>query len=155
MFGSQATEQDAREFWNQKEKEKGGTVGFYTFATFLGRSNDKTVSLGGLIYTIDDTVYFEDFEKDSWFAKFLTRKNTYEKTEFSFLVKNVAEVKVVSKNSAYSCVSGYLEDTNTKPFSKIMSILFQSAVQIRLKRGGSLFFDIMRSKDFINALKRT
>ncbi len=154
MFGSTTTEQDAREFWNQKEREKGGTVGFYTFATFLGRSNDKTVSLGGLIYTIDDTIYFEDFEKDNWLSKFFARKRTYEKTEFNFPIKDIVELKIVSKNSAYNCASGYLEDTNTKPFSKIMSILFQSAVQIRLKRGGSLFFDIMRSKDFINALKR-
>ena len=53
---------EAKKFWEEKEAEKGGKVSFYTFATFLGRSSDRHVTNGGLIYRIGERVYFEDFE---------------------------------------------------------------------------------------------
>ena len=155
MFGRNNVEEDAKQFWEQKEKEKGGKVHFYTFATFLGRSGEKPLTLGGLIYTIDGTVYFEDFEKDSWFAKLVSRKSKYEKTEFSFNIQDIEEIKIVSKNSALNCISGFIDEKDTKQFSRFFSMLFQSAVQLRLNSGISLFFDIMRDKDFIRALRQS
>ena len=128
MIISRKVEEDAQQFWTEKEREKGGKVGFYTFATFLGRSGDKPLSLGGLIYTIDETVYFEDFEKDSWFAKIISRRQKYEKTEFSFDIKDIEEVKIVSKNSALNCVSGFIDENETKPFSRLFALLVQSAI---------------------------
>jgi len=147
------TEEDSKKFWEEVGNKKGGKVGFYTFANFLGESGGKPVSLGGLIYTVDDIIYFEDFEKDNWFAKIISRRQKYEKTEFSLRKEDIEEVKIISKSSALNCISGLIEDTGTKPFAKILAILFQSVIQIRLKSTGSFFFDIMRDKDFIKALK--
>jgi hypothetical protein len=38
------TDDESRKFWEEKEKEKGGKVGFFTFATFLGISSEKQVN---------------------------------------------------------------------------------------------------------------
>jgi hypothetical protein len=48
----------------------------------------------------------------------------------------------------------FINEAETKSLSKIFAALFQSVVQIRLKSTGSLFFDIMRDKDFLKALSQ-
>jgi hypothetical protein len=66
---------------------------------------------------------------------------------------DIAELKRVSKNSALNCITGLVPDTETKPMSRVFQFIAQSVLQIRLKRGYSLFLDIMREKDFIAAIK--
>ncbi len=146
------TTEESKKFWEEKEKEKGGKVHFFTFATFLGKTNDKQVTLGGLLYIVDYRVYFEDFEKDNWFAKIITKKKNYEKTEFSFNISDINDTRIVSKGSTLNCIAGNINDEDTKSVSNILKTLFQSAVQIRLKKGYSYFFEIMRDRDFLKAL---
>ena len=62
-----STDSSANGFWKEREDEKGGKIQFNTFATFIGRSGEKKVDLGGLVYLINNIVYFEDFEKDNVF----------------------------------------------------------------------------------------
>ena len=93
-------ESEARKFWEEKESEKGGKVTFYTFATFLGRSSDRQVTNGGLVYIIDDKIYFEDFEKENWLVKLISRKQKYEKTEFSVKRSEISLTRIVTRNSA-------------------------------------------------------
>jgi hypothetical protein len=150
----QDSESEARKFWAEKEAEKGGKVNFYTFATFIGRSSDRHVTNGGLLYTIDDRVYFEDFEKDNWLMKLISRKSKYEKTEFNFAIDDIAETKVISRNSAMNCIAGYADHTETRSLSPFMKIFSKPIVQIDLKTGQSMFFDIMRAADFFKALQR-
>jgi hypothetical protein len=147
------TDEESRKFWEEKEREKGGKVGFFTFATFLGISSEKQVNTGGLLYTIDGKICFEDFERENWFSKILGKRQKWEKTEFSVEKSDIAELKRVSKNSALNCITGLVPDTETKPISRIFQFLAQSVLQIRLKRGYSLFLDIMREKDFIAAIE--
>jgi len=147
-------EDDSKRFWEEKEREKGGKVSFFTFATFIGTSLEKPVNTGGLLYTIEKSVYFEDFEKENWFAKILSRKQKYVKTEFNFKKEDIEEIKRVSKNTALNCISGIVMDTDTKPLSKVFTFMLQSVVQIRLKMGYSLFLEIMREGDFLAALEK-
>jgi hypothetical protein len=147
------TDDESRKFWEEKEREKGGKVGFFTFATFLGISSEKQVNTGGLLYTIDGKICFEDFERENWFSKILGKRQKWEKTEFSVEKGDIAELKRVSKNSALNCITGLVPDTDTKPISRVFQLLAQSVLQIRLKRGYSLFLDIMREKDFMAAIK--
>jgi hypothetical protein len=146
-------EEEARKFWEEKEAEKGGRVTFYTFATFLGRSADRQVTNGGLIYTIEDSVYFEDFEKENWLVKLIARKSKYEKTEFSFKMQDIAETRIITRNSALNCIAGYTESSETKPLSPLMKVFAKPVVQVHLKNGSSLFFDIMQASSFLDALQ--
>ena len=151
MFEKQ--ENDASKFWEEREKMRGGKVSFFTFATFLGRSNDKALNLGGLLYIIDGKIFFEDFEKDNWLFKILSRKKTYEKTEFDIKRDDIVETRIVTKNMALNCISGIIEDSDTKPLGGLQAALFQKVFQLRLKSGYSLFFEIMKAKEFIAATK--
>ena len=142
---------ESRHFWEEREKQKGGKVSFFTFATFLGRSGDKTLNLGGLLYLINKTLIFEDFEKENWLLKILNRKKGYEKTEFDIKRKDIAEIKLVSKNTALNCISGFINDVDTKSLSGVGGLLLQKVFQIRMKSGYSLFFEIMKIKEFLAA----
>ncbi|MBN2324498.1 MAG: hypothetical protein JXQ30_12245 [Spirochaetes bacterium] len=144
---------DAQKFWAEREKEKGGKVRFFTFATLIGKSHDAAVNLGGLLYIIDNTVIFEDFEKDNWIYKIMNRKRSYEKTEFDLKVDDIAEIKLVSKNAALNCISGILPDTATKPLGGLTLLFTQKVFQLRLKSGYSLFFEIMNAKEFEESIK--
>jgi hypothetical protein len=146
-------ENEAKKFWEEKEAEKGGKVTFYTFATFLGRSSDRQLTNGGLIYIIDDRIYFEDFEKENWLMKLIARKQTYEKTEFSIKMEDISLTKIVSRNSALNCIGGYCEGPETKELSPFTKLFAKPVVQIMMKNGSSLFFDIMRGQDFIEKLQ--
>lgn len=145
--------EDSRIFWAEREKKGRGKVKFFTFTTFIGRSKQKPLNLGGLIYIINKKVYFEDFEKDSWFAKIISKKQAYQKTQFSFSIKDISKIKSVSKGSALNCISGIIDESATRELSSILKLLFQSITQIQLKGGYSLFFDIMREKEFVNAIR--
>jgi len=151
MFEKQDT--DTSKFWEEREREKGGRVSFFTFATFLGRSNDKAMNLGGLLYIINGTVIFEDFEKDNWLFKILNRKREYTKTEFDIQKDDIAETKLVSKNVALNCIAGIISDTETKPLVGLQNIFYQKVFQLRLKSGYSLFFEIMKAKEFVAATR--
>jgi len=145
-------ESEARKFWEEKEAEKGGKVTFYTFATFLGRSSDRQVTNGGLVYIIDDKIFFEDFEKDSWLVKLIARKKQYEKTEFIIKKGDISLSRIVTRNSALNCIAGFCESQETKELSVFMKLFAKPVVQIMMKTGSSLFFDMMRGQDFIKEL---
>ncbi len=147
-------EQEAREFWVKKEQEKGGKVTFYTFATYMGRRSDRSVTLGGLVYIIKNNIYFEDFEKENWILRIVQRKSTYEKTEFSINMDEISETKITSRNSALNCIEGYIEPENTKTLAPLMKLLAKPVVQINLKNGSALFFEIMKAGEFISSLHR-
>jgi hypothetical protein len=144
---------DTEKFWADREKEKGGKVRFFTFATLIGRSGDNAVNLGGLLYIIDGTITFEDFEKDNWLYKIMNKKKDYEKTEFDLKADDIAEIKLVSKNTALNCIAGILPDTATKLLGGLNLIFTQKVFQLRLKSGHSLFFEIMKAKEFDEAIK--
>ncbi|RKX99411.1 MAG: hypothetical protein DRP54_07295 [Spirochaetes bacterium] len=145
--------EEAKKFWSQKEKEKGGKVDFFTFATYIGRSNDKNVNLGGLLYTIKSGLYFEDFEKENWLYKIMGRSQKYEKTEFGIDINEIEEIKTVSKGSALNCIAGSINDGETKEISRIGAFFFQPVTQIKMKTGYSLFFEIMRYREFFKAMR--
>ena len=72
-FG-RSREEDPEEFWRQTAAKRGGEIGFLTFATLLGRSADQPLDLPGLLYTVGDAVWFEDFERDNWLARGVKKK---------------------------------------------------------------------------------
>jgi hypothetical protein len=106
-----------------------------------------------LIYRIEERVYFEDFEKENWLVRLIARKSTYEKTEFNFKIEDIEDTKIISRNAALNCIAGYVENGETKPLSPFMRLFAKPVVQLAMKNGTSMFFDIMRPSDFLDALK--
>ncbi len=77
-------EENPADFWKETARKRGGEIGFFTFATLLGRSADVVLNFPGLLYTVGDMVWFEDFERDNWLSRILGGKGKYQKTEISF-----------------------------------------------------------------------
>ena len=89
--------EDPTEFWREVEARRGGTVGFYSFASLLGRSDGSRLDLPGLLYVVNETAWFEDFEKDNWLARVVTGTRKFQKTEVSFGIAEVAEIRTVTR----------------------------------------------------------
>jgi hypothetical protein len=140
------------DFWRHTGEKRGGEVGFVTFATFLGQSGDRVLGFPGLLYTVGETVWFEDFEKDNWLARIIGGRQKYEKTELRFLVSETTFTRVISRRSAYRCIGGARDPKDLPPLSPFLRMFSTSVVQIGMKSGSSLFMEIMRQKEFLDLL---
>jgi len=150
QFFSRRKEEDPEEFWQHTAEKRGGKIGFLTFATLLGRSDDRPLDLPGLLYMVGDVVWFEDFERDNWLAKIIGGRRKYEKTELSFGRGEVTSSRLVSRSSAARCIGGALPADKLRPVSALARVLSTPVVQVSLANGTTLFFDMIRRAEFIS-----
>ena len=147
-FG-RSREEDPEEFWRQTAAKRGGEIGFLTFATLLGRSADQPLDLPGLLYTVGDTVWFEDFERDNWLARIMGGRRKFEKTEISFTKAEVRATRLVTRSGAMRCIAGAVPAEKLGAASAVGRILSNPIVLISLSNGTSIFFDMIRRTDFV------
>jgi hypothetical protein len=147
-------EENPADFWRQTAEKRGGEVGFFTFATFLGKSSDQFQGLPGLLYTVKDSVWFEDFERDNWLSRIVSSRQKYEKTELSFLLAEVRLARLVSKIGATRCIGGAVSSEKLPPVSFLTRIFSTPVTQVGLDDGSSLFFEVMLRKEFLALLPR-
>jgi hypothetical protein len=145
-------EESPADFWRQTAEKRGGQIGFFTFATFLGKSSDRFMGLPGLLYTVNDAVWFEDFERDNWLSRIITSRQKYEKTELTFLLTEVRLARLVSKVGATRCIGGAVAAEKLPPASFLTRMFSTPVSQIALEDGSSLFFEIMQRKEFFALL---
>jgi hypothetical protein len=153
LIRSRAKETDPGEFWRQTGEKRGGEVSFRTFATFLGASGDKLLSLPGLLYGVGEAFWFEDFERDNWLSRILSSKQSFAKTELTFSRADVEFTRIVSRRSAYRCITGAVAATDLRTMSAVARFLSASVTQVGLRDGTSLFFETMLQAEFLTALK--
>jgi hypothetical protein len=141
-------EESPDEFWRQTAAKRGGEIGFLTFATLLGRSEDQQLDLPGLLYEVNATFWFEDFERDNWLSKIMGGRRKFEKTELSFSRLEVRMTQLVSRAGASRCIAGAVAAEKLTPVSAVGRIISTPIVQVALSNGTSLFFDMIRRADF-------
>ena len=151
---SKRQEESPADFWRKTGEKRGGEIGLFTFATFLGRSGDGLLGLPGLLYTVEEKIWFEDFERDNWLAKIIGSRQKYEKTEFCFDKSEVVFTRIVSRGSAYKCIGGAAAPSSLHPMSPFARLFASHAVQVGLKDTSSIFMEIMREMDFRSFLER-
>jgi hypothetical protein len=146
--------ESAVEFWRKTALKRGGEIGLYTFATYLGRSGDAYLGLPGLMYTIGSSVWFEDFEKDNWLSSILgTRGKNYTKTEFEFSKLDVAFTRLVSFSNAVQCIKAGGEPDKVPAISALAKFFSTAVVEIAFTQGHCMFFEIMKREEMIGFLK--
>jgi len=150
--GSQA--ESPKDFWTHTGEKRGGEVGFVSFATFLGQSGDRSRGLPGLLYTVGDTVWFEDFERDNWLAKIIAPRQKYEKTELSFAISAVAFTRAVSRRRASACIGGFVSPDSLNPLGALGRLFLSPVLQIALESGPSLFMEVLMLKELRAILKK-
>ena len=91
--------EEIQKFWKEREDRLGGKIEFQSYAALVGEAGSGRVNgRGGLCYQIGERVYFEDFEKhNALMALFNKKDDNYEKTEISFLLEDVIEIRKVSE----------------------------------------------------------
>jgi hypothetical protein len=141
-------EENPDDFWRETARKRGGEIGFFTFATLVGRSGGAILNFPGLLYKAGDTFWFEDFERDNWLAKILSSRKKYEKTEISFGTAEVRFVRLVSRMNAARCVGGAVAPEQLAPATVFARVFSTPVTQIGLSDGSSLFFEIMQRKEF-------
>jgi hypothetical protein len=141
-------DENPEDFWAETARKRGGEIGFFTFATLVGRSGDALLNFPGLLYKSGDIFWFEDFERDNWLAKILSSRKKYEKTEISFPVTEVQFVRLVSRMSASRCVAGAVPPGQLAPATMLTRFFSTPVTQVGLSDGSSLFFEIMQRKEF-------
>ena len=140
-------EEDPAEFWRETAARRGGEIGFFTFATLLGKSGGIVLNFPGLLYTVGDTVWFEDFERDNWLSRILSSRQKYEKTEVSFLMSEVTFTRVVSRASAARCIGGVIAPEKLAPASFFTRVFSTPVAQVGLRDGSSIFLEVMQRKE--------
>ena len=140
--------EDPADFWREVEERRGGTVGFFSFATLLGRSDGSRLDLPGLLYTVDQTAWFEDFEKDNWLFRVITGNRKFEKTEISFGLGEVAAVRVVTRSAAARCLNGSTRAETLRPASPLSQFFSAPTTAVLLRTGSAIFFDLLKRKEF-------
>jgi len=135
-------------FWKGVEERRGGPVTFSTFATFVGTAGSGRRDLPGLLYVANATAWFEDFEKDNWLYRIVGANRKYEKTELSFPLAEVAEVRFVGKARVDRCLAGAVPPAAVPPVARIMQIFAAPLVLVLLKDGGGMVFDLLERRKF-------
>jgi hypothetical protein len=141
-------------FWEETAKKRGGDVGFFTFATLLGRSSDTPLNFPGLLYFVGETVWFEDFERDNWLSRILGGRNKYQKTEISFSRADIRFTRMVSRGNAARCIGGGAEPEKLPAASFFTRLLSTPVIELGMSDGTALFFEIMMRREFFAALKK-
>jgi hypothetical protein len=128
-------EEDPADFWRETARKRGGEIGFFTFATLLGKSADVALNFPGLLYTVGDVVWFEDFERDNWLSRIFGSRGKYQKTEISFPTTDVKFTRLVSRASAARCIGGVVT-ADTLPEATFFTRVFSTpVVEVGLKIG--------------------
>jgi hypothetical protein len=146
--------ESAAEFWQRTAMKRGGEIGLYTFATYIGRSGDKYLGLPGLMYTVGSSVWFEDFEKDNWLSGILgSRGKNFTKTEFEFSKLDVAFTKLVSFANAVHYIKTGGQPSQVPSISALAKFFSTAVVEIAFTQGHCMFFEIMKREEMIRFLK--
>lgn len=57
---------EVEEFKKEREEQFGGQIRFMSYARYLGEAGDgQVVNIGGILFIINDTIHFEDFESQN------------------------------------------------------------------------------------------
>ena len=136
---------EVQKFWKEREDRHGGPIEFQCYAALIGEAGSGKINgRGGLCYQIGERIYFEDFEKHNALMALFNRKDDdYEKTELSFLIDDVIELRKISDKKGMACImDGSLEET-IPALGGFKSLFARGYSLIRLKNRPALIMEIM------------
>ena len=148
-------DQETKDFLNSLEKENGGQIIFKTYAVLIGLSNGQNINLGGLLYIINNTLYFEDFEKQGGLFGLIAsrKKKTYEKYKTSIDISSIEDLYSVKINAVKAAAGGKLSQEQLVPVNGFQKKLFQTAVYLSRSGEPGWLLEVIDSKAFINIIR--
>ncbi len=102
---------------------------------------------------MNETVWFEDFERDNWIARLVRTRTKYEKTELSFSKADVRYTRLVTRGGALGSITRPVPPDSLRPANFLNRILSTPIMQVALQDGSSLFFDLIRRRRVYQTLR--
>lgn len=134
---------EAIEYWNEKEEIYGGEVEYRSFCRFLGRTGGDEQNLAGLLFRIGDNFIFEDFEKEGGMLGIIMKRKTakFEKTILDISIKEISSVRKVSQKGAQMKLAGASGTVPT--ISPLIAFLGITIYEFAMNDGELYYFEIM------------
>lgn len=144
--------EESEQLLRELEQQNGGTISFKTYAVFIGRSGTGLENLGGLLYTIEDRLIFEDFEKQHNSLSMLLgkKKEAYEKFKIEFPVGQIMKLRELALPKAQRIAEGRLKAEKCPPIGPWSRYLSRIAVELQLSGGDALYFELFDPKGFFS-----
>lgn len=152
LFSRESNAESPEAFWRRTAEKRGAEIRSYSLAVYLGRSNESIREMVGVVYLAGDTLWFEDFEKDTLLFGILSRKSTYVKTEIGIPAAAVSSARTVSRRTALLCIQGRMDPDKAPGMSTRTWLPARSAVQITLSDRHSLYFEIAKEREILDLL---
>lgn len=145
---------ESEQYKKEKEEQFGGKIRFMSYTRFIGKAGGgKSVNRGGIMFVINDTLHFEDFEKQGALLVMFNQKENYSKTEFSINLEDISIVKEVLERHADKCIRGKISEDEILPApGGLTGLFFRKAMQVFVKNKASLFFDLLDMAAFLEIL---
>lgn len=148
---------ETKAFLKELETKHDGTISWKTYATWFGSSKGIIREFGVFLYRINDTFYYEDFERKTQFLgiplNIKKSKNEYKKMEGAFNVNEIESTLNVSKNVASNFLQGANNINRLKQIGSFQKFFSQVVTMVTLKDGTKLFFELMNIDDFNKNIK--
>jgi len=146
-------DKETTDFIKEIENRRGGKMKYRTYSTWFADNTGNIREYGVFLYQIDETFYFEDFEKENRiFGIPLTRRKKnqkqYIKLEGSFNVKDIKSITLVSKSNAESYCRSDNKAQLPPPASTISRIFNRLITMVELENGKIFFLELIDQKKF-------
>lgn len=140
------------EFRTEREEKFGGPIRFMTYATYMGEAGaGSSPHRGGIFYVINDTLHFEDFERQSTLLSLMGQKEKYSKTEMSMELADLSIVREIREKDARDCIFCLIDESQILPMKNgLFSLFSKPALQLLFTGRPSLFFDFLDRKGIMN-----
>jgi len=149
-------EDDAQAFIEELQERRGATITWRTYATWYGNNRSILREFGVFLYRVQDTLYFEDFERSpSMFGIKIQpkkKKEPFIKYEGSFAIEEVSRTLPVLKTHAAQVAAGNRNKQELYSPRLFDKIFRQMVEMVELKNGTVHFFELMDRKQFLQEL---
>ncbi len=140
-------EEDVNEFLAALERDNGGPVQLKTYGLWLGaNSAPGQPEVGGLLYVIQDRLFFEDFEKQAGLLGLIvpkSKKNRYVKFKTSIDIHAIEQISCIRIKHARQMVQKNFPDNfPVVPLQGFWKKFFQTALYIRTSDGTVWLLDV-------------
>lgn len=136
-------------FWQEKEEKLGGKLEYQSYAVLIGEcGSGKFNGRGGLAYIINGRFYFEDFEKNNALMAMFNRKDSdYEKTELSFPLSDVKNIRKIPEKLGKLCIESRKDEDSIPSLKGFQSLFVRGYQIVELKDRPSLIMEIMEVEE--------
>jgi hypothetical protein len=149
--------ENVQTFWEEKQNELGERLLLFSYAIFVNPAHFPLPEKSGILYLMEQNLWFEDFPKPPLF--FLNRTSKYKKTLIQIPRQTIATVELIKQSGLEEVFLGKRSGSGFfRYIAKLMSpeptYLFISESQNTENPSGYAFREINDPKTWLQALQK-